>query len=159
MTGLNGDNRGKQALKKEPCKKRKVLIFPSSFVVISLSSRNNSGHANNRCEKTQASNNADDKQRNRLLQRNGCVEIITQQAQTLDQRPYGHYRRCNFTQFANHLPLICKVLSNSNARSGTGQPLKEVRHRAQALMERIFRIRLEVDSFTQISNRAALILS
>ena len=67
MTGLNGDNRGKQALKKEPCKKRKVLISPSSFVVISLSGRNNSGHANDRCEKTQASNNADDKQRNRLL--------------------------------------------------------------------------------------------
>ena len=48
-------------------------------------------------------------------------------------------------------------LSNSNARSGTGQPLKEVRHKAQTLMERIFHIRLEVDSLTQVSNRTKVI--
>ena len=55
-------------------RERGGLISPGSFVVISLSSRNNSGHANDRCEKTQASNNADDKQRNRLLyiSENGC---------------------------------------------------------------------------------------
>lgn len=48
-------------------RERGGLISPGSFVVISLSGRNNSGHANNRCEKKQASNNADDKQVNRLL--------------------------------------------------------------------------------------------
>lgn len=55
-------------------RERGGVISPGSFVVISLSGRNNSGHANNRCEKKQASNNADDKQVNRLLyiSENGC---------------------------------------------------------------------------------------
>ncbi len=68
------EGRAQKPVQKTFTYKRKVLIFPSSFVVISLSGRNNSGHANNRCEKTQASNNADDKQRNRLLyiSENGC---------------------------------------------------------------------------------------
>ena len=61
------EGRAQKPVQKTFTYKRKVLIFPSSFVVISLSGRNNSGHANDRCEKTQASNNADDKQRNRLL--------------------------------------------------------------------------------------------
>ena len=64
---LTVEGRAQKPVQKTFAYKRKGLIFPSSFVVISLSSRNNSGHANNRCEKTQASNNADDKQRNRLL--------------------------------------------------------------------------------------------
>lgn len=70
----SGGGQGSKASPKDFYIKRKVLIFPSSFVVISLSSRNNSGHANDRCEKAQASNNADDKQRNRLLyiSENGC---------------------------------------------------------------------------------------
>ena len=63
---LTVEGRAQKPVQKTFTYKRKVLIFPSSFVVISLSSRNNSGHANDRCEKTQASNNADDKQRNRL---------------------------------------------------------------------------------------------
>ena len=73
------EGRAQKPVQKTFTYKRKVLIFPSSFVIISLSSRNNSGHANNRCEKAQASNNADDKQRNRLLyiSENGCVEVMT----------------------------------------------------------------------------------
>ena len=73
------EGRAQKPVQKTFTYKRKVLIFPSSFVVISLSGRNNSGHANNRCEKTQASNNADDKQVDRLLyiSENGCVEVMT----------------------------------------------------------------------------------